>query len=182
MIYSNLLRRSLFVPTCGVFLNPDLKKPIQASGTAQSSFVQRYLDGHNLTPEQQKTVKWAATMLPLGGTDSICPFFHSSLPSLLTFHLVLQAISVAHTFILCMLLNPAAQKKAQAELDAILGLGPERLLTTADRAKLPYAEACWKESLRRDMIVPEGLAHMVRDDVVYEGYHIPKGTFVMRNI
>jgi cytochrome P450 len=81
-----------------------------------------------------------------------------------------------------MLLNPAAQKKAQAELDAILGLGPERLPTTADREKLPYVEACWKESLRWHTIAPEGLAHMVRDDDVYEGYHIPKGTFVMPNI
>jgi cytochrome P450 len=81
-----------------------------------------------------------------------------------------------------MLLNPVAQKRAQAELDDVLGPGPERLPTAADRARLPYVEACWKESLRWHPVAPEGLAHMVRDDDVYEGYRIPKGTIVLPNI
>jgi cytochrome P450 len=87
-----------------------------------------------------------------------------------------------HTFILCMLLNQTAQKKAQAELDAVLGDGPGRLPSAADRPRLPYVEACWKESLRWHVVGPEGFAHMVRDDDVYEGWHIPKGTLIMPNL
>jgi cytochrome P450 len=80
------------------------------------------------------------------------------------------------------MLHPEAQKKAQAELDAILGVGPARLPTAADRPHLPYVEACWVESLRWHTVAPEGLAHMVRMDDMYAGWHIPAGTFVLPNI
>ena len=44
---------------------------------------------------------------------------------------------------LAMILFPEVQKKAQAELDAIIG--PERLPTLSDRQSLPYMEALVKE-------------------------------------
>jgi len=40
-------------------------------------------------------------------------------------------------FILAMIQHPEAQKKAQAELDAVVGL--DRLPTFADRPSLPYS-------------------------------------------
>jgi len=44
---------------------------------------------------------------------------------------------------LAMVLFPEVQKKAQAELDAIIG--PERLPTLSDRQSLPFMEALLKE-------------------------------------
>ena len=44
---------------------------------------------------------------------------------------------------LAMVLFPEVQKKAQAELDAIIG--SERLPTLSDRRSLPYMEALLKE-------------------------------------
>jgi cytochrome P450 len=81
-----------------------------------------------------------------------------------------------------MLLNPEVQTKAQAEVDLLLGSGPDRLPTLADRTQLPYVEACLKECLRWHPPAPGSLAHLVRSDQDFKGYHIPKGTVVVPNI
>lgn len=43
-------------------------------------------------------------------------------------------------FLLAMMQYPDVQKKAQAELDSVLGAGPDRMPTFADRERLPYGE------------------------------------------
>ncbi|KAI0001214.1 cytochrome P450 [Russula vinacea] len=65
------------------------------------------------------------------------------------------SVSTLTTFILAMTLHPEAQKRAQAELDAVLG---ERLPTFADKDDLPYVTAIMKE-----------------------GYYIPAGASVLGN-
>jgi cytochrome P450 len=84
------------------------------------------------------------------------------------------------TFVLCMLLNPDAQRRAQNEMDRVIG--HERLPTLADRPFLPYLEACMKESLRLAPVAPEGIAHLPRVDDEYNGYFIPEGTIMIPNI
>lgn len=54
-----------------------------------------------------------------------------------------------------MLLHPDAQKRAQAELDSVVGR--ERLPTFADRAALPYVEAIVKETFRWQPVTPLGM-------------------------
>ncbi len=49
-------------------------------------------------------------------------------------------------FVLNMLLNPEIQRKAQAEIDAVVG--SDRLPTFADRKDLPYLENVLQETLR----------------------------------
>ena len=53
-----------------------------------------------------------------------------------------------------MAMYPEAQKKAQAELDMVVG--KSRLPTFDDRPFLPYVEALVKESFRWHTIVPLG--------------------------
>ena len=79
-----------------------------------------------------------------------------------------------------MLLYPECQKRAQAELDAIIG--PDRHPTMTDRSKLPYLEAVWKETLRWHPSVPLALPHMTRDEDEYRGYFVPKGVMIHPNI
>ncbi len=89
-------------------------------------------------------------------------------------------------FILAMTLGPDIQKRAQAELDAVLSAGSSghwtRLPTFADRPQLPYVNAIVLEVLRWNPAVPLGLAHRVTQDDVYRGYFIRKGTVVWANI
>jgi cytochrome P450 len=54
-----------------------------------------------------------------------------------------------------MTLFPDVQKKAQAEIDAVVG--PDRLPSLADRASLPYIEALAKEVLRWNVVAPIGM-------------------------
>jgi cytochrome P450 len=84
------------------------------------------------------------------------------------------------TFVLCMLLNPSVQQKAQAEIDKVVGR--DRLPTLADRPNLPYLDACLKESSRWAPVAPEALPHRARVDAEYEGYFIPAGTIMIPNV
>ena len=53
-----------------------------------------------------------------------------------------------------MALNPAVAKKAQAEIDAVVGT--DRLPSFADREHLPYVNALAKEVFRWNTVVPTG--------------------------
>ncbi|KAF8630488.1 hypothetical protein AX15_002883 [Amanita polypyramis BW_CC] len=82
-------------------------------------------------------------------------------------------------FFFTMAYNPSAQKRAQEEIDRIIGT--ERLPNLEDRASLPYVEAFFRETLRWRVIVPLGLPHATMDDM-YNGFHFPKGSTVVANI
>jgi hypothetical protein len=58
------------------------------------------------------------------------------------------------TFFLMMIIHPEIQRRAQAELDAVVG--PHRLPTLQDRVDLPYLGAIQKEIYRWAAIVPLG--------------------------
>ena len=54
-----------------------------------------------------------------------------------------------------MTLYPGVQKKAQEEIDRLIG--PDRLPTFEDRDSLPYLECVLKEVLRWYPVLPNGL-------------------------
>src|SRR5882757_2249349 len=77
---------------------------------------------------------------------------HSELSHLLlTF---LQTSSTLMVFVLAMVLYPDAQKRAQAEIDSVIG--KDRLPTFNDRESLPYVDAVLRETLRWNPIGPLG--------------------------
>ena len=55
-----------------------------------------------------------------------------------------------------MSLHPAVQRKAQDEIDRVVG--KDRLSSFRDREKLPYINALVKEVLRWDAVGPTGTA------------------------
>lgn len=97
-----------------------------------------------------------------------------------------------------MLLHPDVQRRAQVEIDHVVG--KDRLPTIEDQKALPYTMAVIKEVLRFVPVVPTGfikstglstsflifesigLPHRVTQDDVYQGFSIPKGTTVVANI
>jgi len=133
-----------------------------AKGTATPSFVSTMLEGRKVTPgsEEEHEIKWAASSLYTGGADT---------PVLAT-----------ASFLLAMTMHPDIQKKAQEELDAVIG--PNRLPTLADRDSLPYLNTMLKEAIRWGPTTPLGAPHCIEQDDVHEGYFIPKGSIVMANI
>ncbi|KAG2087119.1 cytochrome P450 [Suillus discolor] len=82
-------------------------------------------------------------------------------------------------FMLAMVLYPDVQRRAQAEIDSVVGRN--RLPTFEDRASLPYIDAVVRETFRWHPVVPLGIPHTALDDDVYNGYFIPKGTIITYN-
>ena len=84
-------------------------------------------------------------------------------------------------FFLAMALYPEVQKKAQQELDAVVGT-EGRLPDFSDQPSLPYITAIVKELLRWHPAVPMGVPYRVLADDEYNGYYIPKGSIILPNM
>jgi len=110
----------------------------------------------------------------------------------------MQTVSAVQSFFLATALYPEVQKKAQKEIDAVIG--NNRLPDFSDRDALPYTNAIVKEAMRWQPVTPLGklnfsikllenfgltiileAAHMCTADDEYDGYFIPKGTLVLGN-
>ncbi|THU82021.1 cytochrome P450 [Dendrothele bispora CBS 962.96] len=83
-------------------------------------------------------------------------------------------------WIFAMCLHPEFQKRAQAEIDTVVGR--DRLPTFADSPHLPYCHAMAKEALRWRPVDPLGMPHYTIEDDWYEGMYIPKGTVLLANV
>jgi len=76
---------------------------------------------------------------------------------------------------------PEAQKKAQEEIDRVVGQG--RSPTLEDEPKLPYCAAFVKETLRwRSVAILGGLPHAPSKDDEYRGYYFPAGINITGNL
>ncbi|EGO23228.1 hypothetical protein SERLADRAFT_439971 [Serpula lacrymans var. lacrymans S7.9] len=107
-------------------------------------------DNHD---EFEKVIKSVASTLVVGGSET--------------------TMSTLLDFVLAMILFPDVQKRAQTEIDSVVG--SDRLPNFDDRSSLPYVEAVLRESHRWHPVAPLGVAHAAVDDDIYEGYRIPKG-------
>ncbi|KAJ6472466.1 cytochrome P450 [Mycena sanguinolenta] len=84
------------------------------------------------------------------------------------------------TFVLAMALHPEVQAKAQREIDLVVS--DMRLPEFHDREDLPLVECILQETLRWMPAVPLGPPHYSRQDDVYCGMLIPKGSLIFANI
>jgi cytochrome P450 len=92
--------------------------------------------------------------------------------------------------------HPEVQKKAQEELDRVVG--HDRLPTFEDRPNLPYLNAVVSEVplifdctspisriilqvFRWKTVTPLGVPHRCTEEDVYNGYRIPAGSIVFAN-
>ncbi|KAJ2912765.1 hypothetical protein MD484_g7648, partial [Candolleomyces efflorescens] len=117
------------------------------------------LDG-SVLPEDEEDIKGSAGTLYAAAEDT--------------------TVAYLHTFILAMLLHPAVLKKAQAEMDQVVG--NRRLPTLEDRDSLPYFDCVLKEVLRWNPLVPLGMPHRLMEDDYYRDFVIPGGSTVLVNI
>ena len=79
-----------------------------------------------------------------------------------------------------MIANPGAMKKAQEELDRVVGKG--ELPDFCHKDSLPYIDALIKELLRWSPPVPLSSPNRAMQDDVYRGYFIPRGATVIQNV
>ena len=79
-----------------------------------------------------------------------------------------------------MVVYPDVQKRAQAELDVVVGRS--RVPTFGDFQHLHYIRAIVKEVLRWRPVGPAGLPHCSTQDDWYEGCYVPAGSIVLANL
>ncbi|KAF7373039.1 Cytochrome P450 [Mycena sanguinolenta] len=139
-------------------------KQNMATGAARTSFTSMNLalleDSTGIELEEQEAViKATAANMYIGGADT--------------------TVSAMGSFILAMLFNPEVRKKAQAEIDSVIG--PGQLPGFADKPTLPYISAIVKEVLRWRSVTPLAFPHYLAADDEYHGYRIPRNSIVIGN-
>ncbi|KAJ7650917.1 cytochrome P450 monooxygenase [Roridomyces roridus] len=130
-----------------------------AAGTAPTSFVSNLLNAFG-TDADHEMIKTCAGTVYFAGTEalSVC----------------LQA------FVMAMVAFPDVQKKAQAELDQVVGT--DRLLDFGDQNVLPYCNAIVQEVLRWNPPAPLASPHLSVNPDTCEGYDIPANSLVVPNL
>ncbi|KAH9487035.1 Cytochrome P450 monooxygenase [Psilocybe cubensis] len=140
-----------------------VKKAIE-EGTAEQSYVSDNLEKLKINgvvdASEEEIVKNCAGIMYLAGSDTTA--------------------SVLHSFLLAMVHHPEIQRRAQEEIDSVIG--DSRLPDFNDRESLPYVEAILLETLRWAPVTPLSLPHRVIEEDEYEGYHIPAGAVVTPNV
>ncbi|KAK1515574.1 cytochrome P450 [Colletotrichum costaricense] len=131
-----------------------------AEGRENVSYLAKAMATSGDTPEDVHNNMWTAGSIFSGAADT--------------------SVASVNAFFLAMAKFPEAQKKAQEEIDRVIG--SDRLPTVSDRESLPYLEALIQEVLRWHTIAPMGLLHMSSDEATYSGYRIPKRSMVLCNI
>jgi cytochrome P450 len=85
------------------------------------------------------------------------------------------------TGILALCAFPEAQRRAQEEIDSVIG--QDRSPVLSDEPRLPYCAALLKETFRwRSVAILGGLPHAPTKDDVYRGYHFPAGINITGNL
>jgi cytochrome P450 len=128
-------------------------------GKHKTSFLSQAIENISSGADMEHIHKWSASSMYLGGADT--------------------TVSSLMTFFLAMMVFPDVQKKAQEELDRVIGGG--RLPTSADKGTLPYIDAIVKETHRWHPVLPMGLPHSTTQNDVINGYRIPKGSILLPN-
>jgi Cytochrome P450 len=96
------------------------------------------------------------TFPSIGGADTVrLRSHHQKMIIEANFYDSNQTTSTLKIFLLAMILHPEAQKKAQNEIDAVVG--QSRLPNFDDRDSLVYVEALVREVMRWHPPVPLGL-------------------------
>ncbi|KAH7097930.1 cytochrome P450 [Auriculariales sp. MPI-PUGE-AT-0066] len=127
------------------------------------SFVATLLRGENgagVSAEEEDLIRRAAGDMYGGGGETTA--------------------SALQLFYLAMVLSPEVQRRAQAELDSVIG--EDRLPTMEDRPSLPFIEAIVKEVYRWNPALPAAIPHCTTEEDVYRGWRIPAKTMLIPNI
>lgn len=139
-------------------------KDQMSSGRSGRSFVSKSLEhtAHekSLRSEEELAIKWSAASMYTGGAET--------------------SVDTMAAWFLAMSLYPEVQRKAQEEIDRVVG--KSRLPTSSDREQLPYVNALVEEAQRWHPIAPMGMPHAADEEDVIGGYRIPKGALLLPHI
>ena len=141
----------------------DFVKKQMSSFTYKPSYVSKLVqqieheNNAKLSHDDEEAIIWSAASLYGAAADT--------------------TVITLSVFTLAMIKFPEVQRRAQEEIDRVVGR--DRLPSFADRDNLPYINGVVKEAMRWWPIAPMGFPHLATEDIEYNGYHIPKGSFLL---
>ncbi|TDZ40760.1 Multifunctional cytochrome P450 monooxygenase [Colletotrichum trifolii] len=146
----------------------DFVKRQLAHKAHRPSYVSNLLEKHMATPgdvtsltsDDEEAIKWSAVSLYAAGSDS--------------------TVAILTSVILALVMFPEVQKRAQEEIDLVVG--NDRLPNFDDRERLPYIDGIVKEAWRWNPVGPMGLTHKCEEDIFYGEYIIPKGSYLLPSL
>lgn len=134
---------------------------LRGNNRGAASFVSKSIEQtrseKSLGSKEEHAIKWAALSLYTGGADT--------------------SVSTMSAFFLAMSMFPEVQRKAQEEIDRVVGTS--RLPSFADRDNLPYVCAIVEEAQRWHPIATMGVVHAADKEDSISGYRIPKGSLLL---
>lgn len=133
-----------------------------ATGEHQPSYISKLVEqlereNGKLSAEDEEAIIWSAAGLFGAATDT--------------------TVITLSAFTLAMVKFPGVQRKAQQEIDRVVG--KDRLPTFSDREQLPYTSAIVKEALRWWPMAPMGFPHTATKTFHHEGMRISKGAYLV---
>ncbi|CAF9929816.1 MAG: hypothetical protein HETSPECPRED_007462 [Heterodermia speciosa] len=129
-------------------------------GVGRDSFMDRVLDGQEKNRLSRNELYFLGGVLMEGGSDT--------------------SSSLILAILLAVMAYPDVQRRAQAEIDAVMG--EERSPQWSDFEKLPYINMIIKESHRWRPVSPLGVSHALGEDNEVDGMFLPKGSTVVLNV
>uniref|UniRef100_A0A8H8CFE4 Cytochrome P450 n=1 Tax=Psilocybe cubensis TaxID=181762 RepID=A0A8H8CFE4_PSICU len=129
------------------------------AGMNDECFVANMLERQEELALERDTIAYICGVLLDGGAETTASFLQN--------------------LILCLVKSPAVLKKAQMEVDSVVG---DRLPDFNDIKSMPYVQAVIKETHRFLPTAPTAIPHASVDDSEYRGYIIPKKTPVLINV
>ncbi|KZP06134.1 cytochrome P450 [Athelia psychrophila] len=133
-----------------------------AAGTAMPSYISyahEALDPNEDNADNELMIKQTAASMYSAGSDTV--------------------IALVLCFVLAMIKYPEVQKKAQAELDAVIGAN--MLPEFAHEDSLPYCGALVKELYRWRPASNLAIPRETDQEDVYKGFRIPAGSVILPN-
>jgi cytochrome P450 len=133
-----------------------------AAGEHRPSYVSKLVEqlkqeNGKMSAEDEQAIIWSAASLYGAAADT--------------------TVITLTAFTLAMVKFPEVQRKAQQEIDRVVGTN--RLPTFKDRGRLPYVTALVKEATRWWPIAPMGFPHTATETFHHEGMRIPKGAYLL---
>ncbi|KAF2713324.1 cytochrome P450 [Pleomassaria siparia CBS 279.74] len=126
-----------------------------SAGTARWSYLQQCLENKTEAGISDMECSYIVGMIGLAG--------------------VLTTSTAMMTYLLAMSLYPEWQTRLQNEVDTVCG---DRMPELSDAPQMPLLRAVVMEIMRWRPIVPSDIPHQTTEDDVYDGYFIPKGSYI----
>ncbi|RDW79333.1 uncharacterized protein DSM5745_06185 [Aspergillus mulundensis] len=159
-----------------------VQKMARDQTTLQPSMLARLLQDGAPEPgsEREAAMMWSPLELYLGGNEAVSRFESAIVQPKVTDEPARQAVATFNSILIAMALHPHVQRKAQDELDRVVG--PDALPGFQHRASLPYINAILRETLRwhPPALIPP--PHVSNADLMWNGYLLPKGSYLLANI